>query len=166
MHWVLQRTQGDSGFPGVCLRLLSCRIQGNISPKWCLECSAAYKLKMPAAPNPWPAETCSSVPPPASHPALALTAQLSQHQWHCTLMWAMSPFFNTKTHIMFIIREFGLALPRPGPALLSCLPCKPGISCQGGKNNPEVAGDSRGGGGKVLGSDGKTRVWDLGKGTG
>lgn len=91
---------------------------------------------MPAAPNPCPAESCSSVPPPplpVSHPALAVTAQLSQHRWHCTLMWVMSPCSNPKTHIKFIIRGFGLAFPRPGPALLSCLPCKPGISCQGGK---------------------------------
>lgn len=78
-------------------------------------------------------------------------------------MWVMSPCFNPKAHMKFIIRGFGLAFPRPGPALLSCLPCKPGISCKGGKKNPEVAGDGRGGCGKDLGSDGKNKGVGFGK---
>lgn len=80
-----------------------------------------------------PAPRVPPPPLPISHPALALMAQLPQHWWHRTQMWVMSPCFNPKAHMKFIIRGFGLAFPRPGPALLSCLPCKPGISCKGGK---------------------------------
>lgn len=80
-------------------------------------------------------------------------------------MWVMSPCFNTKTHFKFIIRGFGLAFPRSGPALLSRLPCKPSISCKGGRKIQkwqETAGEVVAKSWEVME---KTRVWDLGKGT-
>lgn len=90
-----------------------------------------------------------------------MTAQLSQHRWHCTLMWVMSPCFNPKTHIKFIIRGFGLAFPRTSTTILPAMQARHFLP--GGKKNSEVAGDGRGGGGKVLGSDGKNKGVGFGK---
>lgn len=122
---------------------------------------------MPAAPNPCPGENCSHVPPPPlpiSRPALALAAQLCQHQWHCTRCVLRLPASTPKL-ILFVSQGFGLGFPRPGPELLSRLPCEPAISCREGRKIQkwqETAGKVAAKSWEVME---KTRLWDLGKRT-
>jgi len=115
-------------------------------------------VSSPSTPS---AENRCRVPPhplPISRPALALAARPCQHAQMCVT----SPCSDSKPPMKFITWAIWAGLSQ---ARTSTISSAIGAHLQGGEKTPQVAGDGRGGGGQVLGSDGKKRRWDLGKRT-
>lgn len=87
----------------------------------------------------------------------ALSAPMALHS-----VCVMSPCFNPKTHT---VCKSGIwaGLSQAGARTTISPAMRASHFLQGGKKNPEVAGDGREGGGKVLGSDGKNKAVGFGK---